>query len=190
MARSTSSCNAPAHEPTCPANGWLSQGSALASRVIVPAIRYNQVQSGAIRCNQVHSGASGSESSQLQSIAINCNQVHSIAVPVASLTETESTPRTARAAISILSASRPLCSGGAISGNEWQSVAISGNQWRSVAISGDQWRSVAISGNQWQSELLEEAPHLMRQTISGNQWRSVAIESPRGSTPPPPHARR
>jgi hypothetical protein len=163
----------------CPANGWLSHGSALASRVIVPAIskhsdeingnqhalasrvivpaismhsdaiNRNQEQSStigghqghsdanrgikggnqgrqsreAIKCNQVHSIAvpvasltetDSTPRNQVQSSAIKCNQVHSIAVPVASLTETDSTPRTARDAISILSASRPLCSGGAI----------------------------------------------------------------------------
>jgi hypothetical protein len=40
---------------------------------------------------------------------------------------------------------------GAISGNQWQSVAIGGHQWQSVAIRGNPWQSVAISGNQWQS---------------------------------------
>jgi len=33
---------------------------------------------------------------------------------------------------------------GAISGNQWQSVAIGGNKWQSVAIGGNQWQSVAI----------------------------------------------
>ena len=146
IARSTSACNAPVHEPVCPANGWLSHGSALASRVIVPAIskhsdaingnqhalasreivpaismhsdaiNRNQVQSSTIGGHQGHSDANRGikGGNQVQSSAIECNQVHSIAVPVASLTETDSTPRTARDAISILSASRPLCSGGAI----------------------------------------------------------------------------
>jgi hypothetical protein len=49
IARSTSACNAPVHEPMCPANGWLSHGSALASRVIVPAISKH---SDAINGNQ------------------------------------------------------------------------------------------------------------------------------------------
>ena len=49
IARSTSACNAPVHEPMCPANGWLSHGSALASRVIVPAI---SMHSDAINGNQ------------------------------------------------------------------------------------------------------------------------------------------
>jgi hypothetical protein len=37
---------------------------------------------------------------------------------------------------------------GAISSNQWQSVAIGGHQWQSVAIRGNPWQSVAISGNQ------------------------------------------
>ena len=64
IARSTSACNAPVHEPMCPANGWLSHGSALASRVIVPAIsmhsyaiKVNQEQSSTISGHQGHSDA-------------------------------------------------------------------------------------------------------------------------------------
>ena len=102
IARSTSACNAPVHEPMCPANGWLSHGSALASRVIVPAIskhsdaingnqhalasrvivpaiikhsdaiKGNQEQSSTISGHQWHSEASRE--------SIKCNQVQSIAI--------------------------------------------------------------------------------------------------------------
>jgi len=70
---------------------------------------------------------------------------------------------------------------GAISGNQWQSVAspMDRKPRRSTPDDGrNQWHSVAIHRHQWQLVAISESrgdPHLMTGALSGTQWQSIAI---------------